>query len=188
MKAAELFVNCLENEGVEFIFGVPGEENVDIMDALIESPIRFIDTSNGYSDGESERRIGAAGPLLRDASIASAPVVNPSKPGTWLEPADGELAYESRRVLVEIPVGQQAVGAVVGEVVPHPRQEHRDAVAEPDEEQQVQAEPRHPGGEATEATIDSPPAADTDATAPTEPAGTPPPGVRWRSCRNVGCM
>lgn len=44
MKAAELFVNCLENEGVEFIFGVPGEENVDIMDALIESPIRFITT------------------------------------------------------------------------------------------------------------------------------------------------
>src|SRR5246500_3634409 len=42
MKAAELFVKCLENEGVEYIFGVPGEENVDIMDGLIESPIRFI--------------------------------------------------------------------------------------------------------------------------------------------------
>jgi acetolactate synthase-1/2/3 large subunit len=44
MKAAELFVKCLENEDVEYIFGVPGEENVDIMDALIESPIRFITT------------------------------------------------------------------------------------------------------------------------------------------------
>ena len=44
MKAAELFVKCLENEGVEYIFGVPGEENVDIMDALFESPIRFITT------------------------------------------------------------------------------------------------------------------------------------------------
>jgi acetolactate synthase-1/2/3 large subunit len=44
MKAAELFVKCLENEGVEYIFGVPGEENVDIMDALLESPIRFITT------------------------------------------------------------------------------------------------------------------------------------------------
>jgi len=44
MKAAELFVKCLENEGVEYIFGVPGEENVDIMDALIESPIKFITT------------------------------------------------------------------------------------------------------------------------------------------------
>ncbi|VAW99140.1 hypothetical protein MNBD_GAMMA19-2360, partial [hydrothermal vent metagenome] len=26
MKAAELFVRCLENEGVEYIFGIPGEE------------------------------------------------------------------------------------------------------------------------------------------------------------------
>lgn len=52
-----------------------------------------------------ERRISAAGPLMRDASIASAPLVNPSRTGTWLEPAEGELAYESRRVLVEIPVG-----------------------------------------------------------------------------------
>jgi len=42
MKAAELFVKCLENEDVEYIFGVPGEENVDIMDALIESSIRLI--------------------------------------------------------------------------------------------------------------------------------------------------
>ena len=44
MKAAELFVKCLENEGVEYIFGVRGEENVDILDALLESPIRFITT------------------------------------------------------------------------------------------------------------------------------------------------
>ena len=42
MKAAELFVKCLENEDVEYMFGVPGEENVDIMDALLESPIKFI--------------------------------------------------------------------------------------------------------------------------------------------------
>jgi hypothetical protein len=44
MKAAELFVKCLENEHVEYMFGVPGEENVDIMDALLESPIKFITT------------------------------------------------------------------------------------------------------------------------------------------------
>lgn len=44
MKAAELFVKCLENEGVEYIFGVPGEENIDVMDALIDSPIEFVTT------------------------------------------------------------------------------------------------------------------------------------------------
>lgn len=42
MKAAELFVKSLENEGVEFIFGIPGEENLDVMDALLDSSIRFI--------------------------------------------------------------------------------------------------------------------------------------------------
>ena len=44
MKAAELFVKCLENEGVEYIFGVPGEENIDVMDALIDSDIEFVTT------------------------------------------------------------------------------------------------------------------------------------------------
>ena len=42
MTAAELLVKCLENEGVEWIFGVPGEENIDVMDALLDSPIKFI--------------------------------------------------------------------------------------------------------------------------------------------------
>ncbi len=44
MKAAELFVRCLENEGVETIFGIPGEENIDVMDALLDSSIRFVTT------------------------------------------------------------------------------------------------------------------------------------------------
>jgi len=29
MKTSELLVQCLENEGVEYIFGIPGEENLD---------------------------------------------------------------------------------------------------------------------------------------------------------------
>ena len=42
MKAAELFVRCLENEGVEYLFGLPGEENIDVMDALLDSHIQFV--------------------------------------------------------------------------------------------------------------------------------------------------
>jgi len=42
MKAAELFVKCLENEGVQYVFGIPGEENLDVMDALLDSSIIFI--------------------------------------------------------------------------------------------------------------------------------------------------
>ena len=44
MNAAKLLVKCLENEGVEYIFGIPGEENIHFMDALIGSPIKFITT------------------------------------------------------------------------------------------------------------------------------------------------
>ena len=40
--SAKLFVKCLENEGVEFIFGIPGEENLHVMDALLDSSIQFI--------------------------------------------------------------------------------------------------------------------------------------------------
>jgi acetolactate synthase-1/2/3 large subunit len=42
MKAAELFVRCLENERIDAIFGIPGEENIDVMDVLLESDLRFI--------------------------------------------------------------------------------------------------------------------------------------------------
>ncbi|MGE5445370.1 MAG: acetolactate synthase large subunit [Ignavibacteriales bacterium] len=42
MKASELLVKCLENEEAHYIFGIPGEENIDIMDALLGSKIRFI--------------------------------------------------------------------------------------------------------------------------------------------------
>lgn len=42
--AAELFVQCLETEGVEYIFGVPGEENLAFLEALRTSKIRFITT------------------------------------------------------------------------------------------------------------------------------------------------
>lgn len=42
MKAAQVFVKCLENEGVEYIFGIPGEENLAVMDALLDSSIKFV--------------------------------------------------------------------------------------------------------------------------------------------------
>ena len=44
MNAAELLVRCLENEGVDYVFGIPGEENIHIMDALAQSRIHFVTT------------------------------------------------------------------------------------------------------------------------------------------------
>ncbi len=42
MKASDLFVKCLEEEGVTHIFGIPGEENADVMISLIDSDIDFV--------------------------------------------------------------------------------------------------------------------------------------------------
>jgi acetolactate synthase-1/2/3 large subunit len=44
MKASELIARCLENEGVRYVFGVPGEEILDIVDSLVDSRVRFIPT------------------------------------------------------------------------------------------------------------------------------------------------
>ncbi|VAW70082.1 Acetolactate synthase large subunit [hydrothermal vent metagenome] len=43
MKASDLFVKCLELEGIEYIFGMPGEENADFMMSLEKfEKIQFI--------------------------------------------------------------------------------------------------------------------------------------------------
>ena len=43
MKASDLFVTCLENEGIRYVFGVPGEENADFMMSLERSErIEFV--------------------------------------------------------------------------------------------------------------------------------------------------
>ena len=43
-NVARLIVECLEHEGVEYVFGLPGEENLHMIDALADSSIRFITT------------------------------------------------------------------------------------------------------------------------------------------------
>lgn len=42
ITAAEMLVKCLENEGVKYIFGIPGEENLDVVNAIEKSSITFI--------------------------------------------------------------------------------------------------------------------------------------------------
>jgi acetolactate synthase I/II/III large subunit len=42
ITVAELIVECLESEGVEYVFGIPGEENIHLVEALSRSPIRYV--------------------------------------------------------------------------------------------------------------------------------------------------
>ena len=51
MKAADLFVKALEQEGVEYIFGIPGEENLDLLESLRTSSIKLILTRHEQAAG-----------------------------------------------------------------------------------------------------------------------------------------
>ncbi len=93
MKGSELFVKCLENEGIDTIFGVPGEENLDVMDALLDSSIRFVTTRHeqgaafiadvyGRLTGRAGVCLATLGPgatnlvtAVADANMDSAPLV-----------------------------------------------------------------------------------------------------------------
>ena len=44
IRGADLFVRCLETADVKYVFGIPGEENLDLVDALRNSPIHFVAT------------------------------------------------------------------------------------------------------------------------------------------------
>ncbi|MGB6220725.1 acetolactate synthase large subunit [Haloferula sp.] len=51
MKASDLMVKALENEGVEYVFGIPGEENLDLLDSLSRSSIKLILTRHEQAAG-----------------------------------------------------------------------------------------------------------------------------------------
>ncbi|MCF6187886.1 MAG: acetolactate synthase large subunit, partial [Desulfobulbaceae bacterium] len=51
MNGAKLLVNALENEGVEYIFGIPGEENLAFLEAIRTSSIRLILTRHEQAAG-----------------------------------------------------------------------------------------------------------------------------------------
>lgn len=68
MKASDLFVKALEAEGVEYVFGIPGEENLDFLDSLAESNIKLVLTRHeqaaGFMAATYGRLTGKAGVCL----------------------------------------------------------------------------------------------------------------------------
>ena len=93
MTGAELLVRCLEREGVRYVFGVPGEETLDVNDALARSSVRFIPVRHeqaaafmadvwGRLTGQAGVCLATLGPGatnlatgLADANLDRAPVV-----------------------------------------------------------------------------------------------------------------
>ena len=68
MKASDLFVRALEAEGVEFVFGIPGEENLDLLESLRGSKIRLVigrhEQAAGFMAATYGRLTGNAGVCL----------------------------------------------------------------------------------------------------------------------------
>jgi acetolactate synthase-1/2/3 large subunit len=67
-KAARLLVDCLQAEGVEYVFGIPGEETLDLNAALEESEVRFVpvrhEQGGAYIADVCGRLTGRAGVCL----------------------------------------------------------------------------------------------------------------------------
>jgi acetolactate synthase-1/2/3 large subunit len=67
-KASDLFVECLENEGVKHVFGIPGEETLDLNESLSDSSIQFIpvrhEQGGAYMADVYGRLTGRAGVCL----------------------------------------------------------------------------------------------------------------------------
>jgi D-threo-aldose 1-dehydrogenase len=80
---------------------VAADEGVATVLAALDSPIRYIDTSNGYSDGESERRIGAA---LKEAGGVPEGVVVATK----VDPSGRD--YSADRVRASVAESRERLG------------------------------------------------------------------------------
>lgn len=135
MRAADLFVKCLEAEGVEFIYGIPGEENLDVMDALLDSSITFVTTRHeqgaAFMADVQGRLTGKAGVCLAtlgpgatnlvtgvaDANMDHAPVVAIAG-----QAATNRLHKESHQVLDLVnlfqPITRYATQILNPEIIP----------------------------------------------------------------------
>ncbi len=58
MKSSDLFVQCLENEGVKYVLGVPGEENLDLLESIRQSSLELVLTRHEQSAGFMAATIG----------------------------------------------------------------------------------------------------------------------------------
>jgi acetolactate synthase-1/2/3 large subunit len=135
MKAAELFIECLENENVEYIFGIPGEENLDVMDALLGSKIKFITTRHeqgaAFMADVYGRLTGRAGVCLAtlgpgatnlvtgfaDANMDRAPIVGIAGQGSTTR-----MHKESHQVLDLVnlfePISKYSIQIQAPEIIP----------------------------------------------------------------------
>lgn len=81
-KASDVFVKALENEEVEYIFGIPGEENLDLLDSIRKSSIKLILTRHeqgaGFMAATYGRLTGKPGVCLSTLGPGATNLVTPA--------------------------------------------------------------------------------------------------------------
>lgn len=135
MNGAELFIRSLENEGLKYIFGIPGEENIHLMDVLLDSSIEFILTRHeqgaafmadvyGRLTGQPAVCMATLGPGasnlvtgFADANMDNAPIIGVAGQG-----ATTRMHKESHQVLDLVgmfsPISKYSIGVRTPEVIP----------------------------------------------------------------------
>ncbi len=82
MKASDLFVKALEAEGVAYVFGIPGEENLDLLESLRSSNIKLVLTRHeqgaGFMAATYGRLTGKVGVCLATLGPGATNLVTPA--------------------------------------------------------------------------------------------------------------
>ncbi|HET6334626.1 MAG TPA: acetolactate synthase large subunit [Polyangiales bacterium] len=82
MKASDLLVKALEHEGVRYVFGLPGEENLDVLESLRASSIRLIVTRHeqgaGFMAATHGRLTGCTGVALSTLGPGATNLLTPA--------------------------------------------------------------------------------------------------------------
>src|SRR4051794_41964914 len=98
-KASDLFVECLEAEGVKHVFGIPGEETLDLNESLAESSIQFVPVRHeqggaymadvyGRLTGRAGVCLGTLGPgAMNLVTAGAAALLDPAPPVALPRPA-----------------------------------------------------------------------------------------------------
>ena len=122
MKASDLFVKCLEEEGVEFIYGVPGEENLDMLESMRNSNVKLILTRHEQAAGFMATTYGrlTGKPILSISQSRGS-----SRKGDEQRHRDGaQHDSEIERQRTALGRGGDAAGALQTEAVPASNEIH----------------------------------------------------------------
>src|ERR1700761_3263796 len=116
MKGADLLVSALENEGVTQIFGIPGEENLDVVEALRRSSIKlvltrheqaaaFMAATHGRLTGDSGVCLSTLGPGALNLTTGAAYALLGAMPMVMLTGQKGILSRKQAKFQIVDVVG-----------------------------------------------------------------------------------